>query len=237
MSDNDGFSRVQSNAGFIGTLTVGVINVSSTIVSNITTTIGSVGPQGPNGPIGVSGSTGVTGPHGQTGLVGQIGPTGPQGPTGLIGQVGPTGPVGPTGLIGQVGPTGPVGPAGSDFRSSLGFISVFGGNVTTSIGGQRYLSYNGKYDDDTTGTQESFYMPVACSLKAYSYGIESAISGGKLEIKKQGSTIHTRSSDNFVNNFGGFIDGLNVSFAKGEICDICTIDAKFGKSIFTLYFS
>ena len=202
--------------------------------------IGQTGQIGQVGPTGSTGQIGQVGPTGQTGQVGQVGPTGQTGqvgqigPTGQTGQVGQIGPTGQTGPIGQIGPTGPNGTVGPVVSSSLGFICVFGGDVTTSVV-QRYLSYNGKYDDNTDVTQEGFYLPITCSLKAYSYGIESATSGGTLEIKKQGTTIYTLSSNNFV-GLGGFIDSLNFSFVKGERCDIYTSNCGFGKSTFILYF-
>jgi len=140
--------------------------------------------------------------------------------------------------ITSIGATGPVGPAGPDFTSTLGFIAVFGG-ITTSNGGN-YLSYNGTYNQDTSAVHESFYIPKACSLKAYSYAVKAAtiiIPNGSISIQKGGDEVYSADVGNFTSQGGYKDNNLDISFAKGDKCDIFVNNSVFENAVFVLYFA
>jgi hypothetical protein len=158
----------------------------------------------------------------------------------FIGSIGPTG---PTGSIGSTGPTGSTGQKGPDALSNIGFIAVFGGNSQLN---SEYLSYNGKYDTNTSSTLNGFKIPVACVLKGYSYAIQNTSSNGKLQINKNGTVFYYINANNSsFNTLGGVIDvgpddepkGYKT-FEKGDYCEVLTSEnAVFGNCTITLYFT
>jgi hypothetical protein len=180
MPSNNNFTHIQANAGWISSLTVGVLNASSSNFSNS--------------------------------------------------------------VITATGSTGPIGPAGPDFTSTLGFIAIFAADVRlNSSNGGNFLSYNGKHDLNTVQSYESFYIPKACSLKAYSYAVKEADPianpNGFIQIQKGGIEVYSADIGNFP-TVGGYIDdNLDILFAKGEKCDVFVKDSGFENAVFVLYFS
>ena len=164
----------------------------------------------------------------------------------FIGSIGPIGPTGSTGSNGPTGLTGSIGQKGSDTLSNIGFIAVFGGN---SQGNSEYLSYNGKYDTNTSSTSSTlnrFKIPVSCVLKGYSYAIQNTSSNGKLQINKNGTIFYYINANNSsFNTLGGVIDvgpddqpSGYKTFEKGDYCEVLTNDnAVFGNCTITLYFT
>ena len=162
----------------------------------------SSGPPGPPGPPGPRGHNGARGRRGQKGRTGNKGDQGIMGSPGKSGKQGIMGPVGLQGETGQKGVKGDVGPAGmpgtkGESGESISSPAVVVSPVTLTVneGGTAFFHCS------ASGNPEP---RVAWNkLNSQSQITQSAVSGGKLELKKvtgSDSGVYQCSATNFLGN-------------------------------------
>jgi hypothetical protein len=146
------------------------------------------------------------------------------------------------------GITGPVGPTGPHGNATLGFISVFGGNITISSSNISNLIYNGNktsmISPDITEIKNIFYLPVKCSLSQIRYSIENVPTTETFLciIEYSPNTLVLKRK---IVNTSGTIDidpqlllqGSVYDFEKGIDCLVGFTGDAVGESIVTLYFT
>ena len=162
----------------------------------------SSGPPGPPGPPGPRGHNGARGRRGQKGRTGNKGDQGIMGSPGKSGKQGIMGPVGLQGETGQKGVKGDIGPAGipgtkGESGESISSPAIVVSPVTLTVneGGTALFQCS------ASGNPE---LAVAWSkLNSQSHINQSAVSGGKLELKKvtgSDSGVYQCSARNILGN-------------------------------------
>ena len=142
----------------------------------VTCSSGSPGPSGPPGPKGARGRRGQKGRSGNKGDQGITGSPGKSGKQGIMGPVGLKGEPGTKGLKGDIGPTGMPGRKGEpgELISSPAVV-VSPVTLTVNEGG------SASFQCSASGNPEPTI--VWNNLNSQSKISQSAISGGKLQIK------------------------------------------------------
>ena len=165
----------------------------------ITCSSGPPGPPGPPGPIGQKGARGRKGQKGKTGNKGDQGIMGPPGKSGKRGIIGPVGLQGETGDKGEKGDIGPAGMPGTKGEpgESISSPAVVVSPVTLTVNEGGTASFQ----CSASGNPEP---AVSWSkLNNQSEVTQSAVSGGKLELKKvtgSDSGVYQCSATNILGN-------------------------------------
>ena len=148
--------------------------------TGVTCSTGAPGPPGPPGPRGHKGARGRRGQKGRTGNKGDKGIMGSPGKSGKQGIMGPAGLKGETGTKGEKGDTGPAGMPGTKGEpgESISSPAVVVSPVTLTVneGG------SASFQCSASGNPEP--AVVWSKLDNQSEIIQSAVSGGKLQLKK-----------------------------------------------------
>ena len=148
------------------------------------------------------------------------------------------------------GITGPVGQTGPHGNATLGFVSVFGGNIQNTSSNISSLIYNGDkssiISSNITDYKNIFYLPVKCSLYQIRYSIENLPTNVTfLKIYKYGNQPGSLILERQIENKSGTIDinpqlflqGSVYDFEKGIGCLVGFAGDAVGKSMVTLYFT
>ena len=191
----------------------------------------SPGPPGPSGPPGPRGQKGRTGNKGDQGIVGLPGKSGKQGIIGPVGLQGETGNKGEKGDIGPAGMPGTKGEPGESISSPAVLVSPV--TLTVNEGG------TASFQCSASGNPEPSVK--WSKLNSQSQITESAVSRGKLELKKvagSDSGVYQCSATNILGNSrevvrlavnGGF---LVVSLSHNDVFhNICLISSALTGSI------
>ena len=162
---------------------------------------GPPGPPGPRGPRGHKGPRGQRGQKGRTGNKGDQGIMGSPGKSGKQGIMGPVGLQGESGNKGEKGDRGPKGTKGEP-GESISSPAVFVSPVTLTLNEGGTASFQ----CSTSGIPE----PVVAWSKLDNQAeiTESAVSGGKLELKKvtgNYSGVYQCSATNILGNSQGVV--------------------------------
>ena len=162
----------------------------------------SSGPPGPPGPPGPTGHKGVRGRRGQKGRTGNKGDQGIMGSPGKRGRQGIMGPVGLQGETGNKGEKGDIGPVGmpgakGEPGESISSPAVVVSPVTLTVneGGTASFQCSASGNPEPAVTWSK--------LNRQSDIIQSAVSGGKLELKKvtgSDSGVYQCSATNILGN-------------------------------------
>ncbi|KAL9969446.1 hypothetical protein ACROYT_G021664 [Oculina patagonica] len=159
----------------------------------------SPGPPGPTGPRGDKGARGRRGQKGRTGNKGDKGIMGSPGKSGKQGIMGPVGLKGETGTKGEKGDIGPAGMPGSKGEpgESISSPAVVVSPVTLTVNEGASASFQ----CSTSGNPEP--AVVWSKLDNRSEIIQSAVSGGKLQLKNvtgNDSGVYQCSAANILGN-------------------------------------
>ena len=162
----------------------------------------SSGPPGPPGPPGPRGHNGARGRRGQKGRTGNKGDQGIMGSPGKSGKQGIMGPVGLQGETGQKGVKGDIGPAGmpgtkGESGESISSPAIVVSPVTLTVneGGTAFFHCSASGNPEPTVAWNK--------LNSQSQITQSAVSGGKLELKKvtgSDSGVYQCSATNILGN-------------------------------------
>ena len=148
--------------------------------TGLTCSTGAPGPPGPPGPRGHNGARGRRGQKGRTGNKGDKGIMGSPGKSGKQGIMGPAGLKGETGTKGEKGDIGPAGMPGTKGEPGESISSpavvVWPVALTVNEGG------SASFQCSASGNPEP--AVVWSKLDNQSEIIQSAVSGGKLQLKK-----------------------------------------------------
>ena len=167
--------------------------------NGVTCTLVPPGPPGPPGPRGYKGARGRRGQKGRTGNKGDQGIMGSPGKSGKQGIMGPIGLQGETGNKGEKGNTGPAGMPGTKGEpgESISSPAVVVSPVTLTVNEGGTASFqclaSGKPEPAISWNR----------LHSQSQITQSAVSGGKLEIKKvtgSDSGMYQCSATNILGN-------------------------------------
>ena len=167
--------------------------------TGVTCSSGTPGPPGPPGPRGHNGARGRRGQKGRTGNKGDKGIMGSPGKSGKQGIMGPAGLKGETGTKGEKGDLGPAGMPGTKGEpgESISSPAVVVSPVTSTVNEGESASFH----CSASGNPEPAI--VWSKLDNQSKIIQSAVSGGKLQLKKvtgNDSGVYQCSATNILGN-------------------------------------
>ena len=164
--------------------------------NDVTCSSGPPGPPGPPGPRGHNGARGRRGRNGNKGDKGIMGSPGKSGKQGIMGPAGLKGETGTKGEKGDTGPTGMPGTKGEPGESiSSPAVVVSPVTLTVNEGG------SASFQCSASGNPEPAL--VWSKLDNQSEIIQSAVSGGKLQLKKvtgNDSGVYQCSATNILGN-------------------------------------
>ena len=156
--------------------------------SEITLSIGQVGPQGPAGANGAQGATGPAGAQGATGPAGLDGAAANVGATGATGATGPAGPTGPAGVT--------QGVSGQDIWAS----ASIGGSIVTGLRiGASPVGTLERSDDSLDLTTSKWVQATATVQIAGPENVDTDIDAGAVQCM-----IKRASAGSSENSFSAF---------------------------------